>query len=93
MILYMFNVLVFILEFSQLVINSIVAFAQSFKSLIISTPKKSVIGEKILITGSGRGIGRDLAIKFSKLGAVIIVWDINKVSFDLSNFKLLIFLL
>ena len=73
--------MVFILELSQFLINAAVAFGQSFKSLIIPAPKKSVIGEIILNTGGGKGIGRELAIKFSKLGAVVVVWDINKVSF------------
>lgn len=39
---------------------------------------KSVSGDIVLITGGGGGLGRLLAERFAKLGAVIVVWDINK---------------
>ena len=29
------------------------------------------------ITGAGRGIGRELALQFSKLGCIIVCWDID----------------
>ena len=39
--------------------------------------KKSIAGETVLITGGGSGIGRLMAIKLSKLGAIIVTWDVN----------------
>lgn len=39
---------------------------------------KSVIGEIVLVTGAGGGIGRLLAGKFAKLGARVVAWDINQ---------------
>ena len=39
-------------------------------------------GELVLITGEGSGLGRELAIRFAKLGANIVVWDINKLGLD-----------
>ena len=39
---------------------------------------KDVQGEVILITGSGSGLGRGVAIKFAKLGAVVVGVDVNK---------------
>ncbi|CAI2353806.1 unnamed protein product [Caenorhabditis sp. 36 PRJEB53466] len=40
-------------------------------------PRKSVQGKKVLITGSGSGIGRLMAVEFAKLGAEIVIWDVN----------------
>lgn len=66
-------------------IDLIVALKAFVRALIISIwnffvspPKKSVTGEIVLITGSGSGIGRQLALEFGKLGAVLILWDIDE---------------
>uniref|UniRef100_A0A915EHJ5 Short-chain dehydrogenase/reductase 3 n=1 Tax=Ditylenchus dipsaci TaxID=166011 RepID=A0A915EHJ5_9BILA len=40
-------------------------------------PRKSVKDQVVLITGSGMGLGRMLAIEFGKLGAKLVLWDIN----------------
>lgn len=40
-------------------------------------PKKSVKGHHIFITGSGSGIGRQMAIRFAKLGARVTIADLN----------------
>ncbi|MFH4975714.1 hypothetical protein AB6A40_002423 [Gnathostoma spinigerum] len=41
-------------------------------------PRKNVQGETVLITGSGSGLGRLMAIEFAKLGANLVLWDINE---------------
>lgn len=43
---------------------------------------KSVKDELVLITGGGSGLGRELATRFAKLGAHVVVWDINKAGLD-----------
>ncbi|XP_055682204.1 short-chain dehydrogenase/reductase family 16C member 6 [Lutzomyia longipalpis] len=40
--------------------------------------EKSVVGEIVLITGTGHGIGRELALQYSALGATVVCWDINE---------------
>lgn len=45
---------------------------------LIPKPRKNVAGEIVLITGAGSGLGRLLALKFAHLGAVLVLWDINK---------------
>lgn len=40
---------------------------------------KSVKGEIALITGGAGGIGKLIAIKLAKLGAHVVVWDINRI--------------
>ena len=42
----------------------------------------SLIGKTILVTGAGSGIGRTTAIECSKLGARLILIDINELSLD-----------
>ncbi|XP_066247651.1 short-chain dehydrogenase/reductase family 16C member 6-like isoform X2 [Euwallacea similis] len=39
---------------------------------------KSVKGEVVLITGTGHGIGKLLAIKYAQEGATVVAWDINE---------------
>ncbi|XP_076766781.1 estradiol 17-beta-dehydrogenase 11 [Xylocopa sonorina] len=43
---------------------------------------KSIKGEIALITGGAGGIGRLIAIKLAKLGAHVVIWDINKVGLE-----------
>lgn len=39
---------------------------------------KSIKGEIALVTGGASGIGKLIAIKLAKLGAHVVIWDINK---------------
>ncbi|KAK2176128.1 hypothetical protein NP493_681g01079 [Ridgeia piscesae] len=43
-----------------------------------SFQRKSVAGEKVLITGAGSGLGRLLSHRFAKLGCELVLWDVNK---------------
>lgn len=40
--------------------------------------KKNVENQNILITGGGSGIGQSMALRFLRLGAKVIVWDVNQ---------------
>nr|XP_002736978.2 PREDICTED: retinol dehydrogenase 10-B-like [Saccoglossus kowalevskii] len=40
--------------------------------------KKPLVGEIVLITGAGGGIGRLMAINFAKRGCTLVLWDIDK---------------
>ncbi|XP_010225125.1 PREDICTED: short-chain dehydrogenase/reductase family 16C member 6-like, partial [Tinamus guttatus] len=40
--------------------------------------KKNLAGEIVLITGSAKGIGRQLALKFASLGTTLVLWDIDE---------------
>ncbi|KAF4022295.1 hypothetical protein G4228_014128 [Cervus hanglu yarkandensis] len=53
-------------------------FLESLFYKIISKKKKDVTGEIVLITGAASGLGRLLAIKFARLGAILVLWDINE---------------
>lgn len=50
-----------------------------FSALLrLLTPQKSVRDHVVLITGGAMGIGRLLALRFAKLGAVVVLWDLNE---------------
>lgn len=57
---------------------------------ILPKSKKDLKGEVVLITGSAHGLGRQLAIDTAKLGAKIVLWDINEVRNMLSSFIIII---
>lgn len=42
------------------------------------SPSKSVAGKVVLVTGSGHGVGRELALRFARLGAKLVLVDVNK---------------
>ncbi|XP_010609441.1 epidermal retinol dehydrogenase 2 [Fukomys damarensis] len=44
---------------------------------LIPKPRKNVAGEIVLITGSGSGLGRLLALHFARLGSVLVLWDVS----------------
>ncbi|XP_072944947.1 short-chain dehydrogenase/reductase family 16C member 6 [Epargyreus clarus] len=44
----------------------------------IIRPMKSLKGDVVLVTGGGGGVGRHLAIKLARLGAKVVIWDVNK---------------
>ncbi|XP_013133176.1 PREDICTED: epidermal retinol dehydrogenase 2-like isoform X2 [Papilio polytes] len=43
--------------------------------VLIPPTMKNLYGETVLITGSGQGLGRELALQFADLGATVICWD------------------
>lgn len=45
---------------------------------VIGFPEQSIKGELALVTGGGGGLGRLLALRLSKLGVDIVIWDINQ---------------
>ncbi|XP_064480550.1 short-chain dehydrogenase/reductase family 16C member 6-like isoform X1 [Ornithodoros turicata] len=40
--------------------------------------RKSIVGETVLVTGAGSGLGRLLAVRFAKRGARLVLWDIDR---------------
>jgi len=51
---------------------------ESIRRFIASFRRKDVRDKVILITGGASGLGRQMALKFARLGAKIILWDINE---------------
>ncbi|XP_013183981.1 17-beta-hydroxysteroid dehydrogenase 13 [Amyelois transitella] len=49
----------------------------SYYQLFVPPEPKSVKGEIILITGAGHGMGRETALRFARLGGILVCVDIN----------------
>ncbi|XP_045417001.1 epidermal retinol dehydrogenase 2 isoform X1 [Lemur catta] len=58
--------------------KSLLALLEAAIFALLPKPRKSVVGEVVLITGAGRGLGRLLALQFARLGSVLVLWDVNK---------------
>ncbi|XP_066480507.1 epidermal retinol dehydrogenase 2 [Tiliqua scincoides] len=46
--------------------------------LMLHGGRKNVAGKIVLITGSANGIGREIALNFARLGAILVLWDIDE---------------
>ncbi|OWF38863.1 estradiol 17-beta-dehydrogenase 11-like [Mizuhopecten yessoensis] len=52
------------------------------RSVFLRPSPKDVKGDVVLVTGAGHGIGREIALEFGRLGARVVLWDINKSGND-----------
>ncbi|XP_068626413.1 17-beta-hydroxysteroid dehydrogenase 13-like [Battus philenor] len=65
------------LEIIVLAVKMNITWTLSIYQFFFPPEPKSVKGEIILITGAGHGMGREVALRFGKLGGVIVCVDIN----------------
>lgn len=40
--------------------------------------KKQITGDIVLVTGGGGGLGRLLSLRLAKLGATVVLWDVDE---------------
>jgi all-trans-retinol dehydrogenase (NAD+) len=70
----------------QLIIDTLVYtlqfFLVCFQNLlkVFTRVERDVSGDVVLITGSGSGIGREMALEYAKLGAKVVCWDMNEAN-------------
>jgi all-trans-retinol dehydrogenase (NAD+) len=72
-----FNTLFLVFEIFVLIVKFWIAVFQGLYETI-TAEERSVNGDVVLITGAGQGIGRELALQYSALGATIVCWDVNE---------------
>ncbi|KAK6173678.1 hypothetical protein SNE40_017086 [Patella caerulea] len=71
-----------ILEIILLLSKVIYFYLEAFFQIFFPPARKDIKGEIVLVTGAGHGIGRELCLEFSRLGARVVLWDINKENND-----------
>lgn len=75
MLLFLFNLFLSILEITQLIYKLLTTL---FREHFLAFHRKPVAGQLILVTGAGHGLGKEVAIRFAKRSAKLILWDIDK---------------
>lgn len=68
-----------VLEVLSALLATLVSSLVGFIKLFSPEEKwhKDVRGDIVLVSGGGSGIGRLMCLKFAKLGATVVTWDIN----------------
>ncbi|KAI8505758.1 NADP-retinol dehydrogenase [Branchiostoma belcheri] len=67
-------------ELSLLIWRVICAWVSALAHVFLPARRKSVEGDICVITGAGMGIGRLFALEFAKLGATVVLWDVDKAA-------------
>lgn len=73
-----FNALIIVLDLTFLFVKFWFYTIRELFTLLKGVEERDVSGDIILITGTGHGIGKELALQYSALGATIVCWDINE---------------
>ncbi|KAL1464186.1 hypothetical protein WDU94_003858 [Cyamophila willieti] len=69
---------ILLLDILIVLFKSIVAIFEAIYLNFFPPPEESVLGEIALITGTGHGIGRELALQYCAHGATVVGVDINE---------------
>lgn len=73
-----------ILEVLLLIVDIIVVHLKFWYATIegiikfFTATERDVKDDIVLITGAGHGMGKQLALQYSDLGATVVCWDINE---------------
>ncbi|KAL4635228.1 epidermal retinol dehydrogenase 2 [Arapaima gigas] len=74
----LFHTMNFLLETLQVFFLSFYYILEAFVKWFLPSKKKNVVGETVLVTGAGSGIGRLMALEFAARWATLVLWDISK---------------
>ena len=55
------------------------AYIEAVFRLVVPRRPKSLQGQIALVTGGGKGIGRETALQLAAKGATVILWDVDEV--------------
>ncbi|XP_017567925.1 epidermal retinol dehydrogenase 2 [Pygocentrus nattereri] len=68
----------FLLETLKVLLLSLWFSLEALWRTVVPARRKSVAGETVLLSGAGSGLGRLMALEFARLGARVVLWDINE---------------
>ncbi|XP_050440864.1 short-chain dehydrogenase/reductase family 16C member 6-like [Adelges cooleyi] len=74
------DIMALLVEILVLIIKSFFYMVESVYRRINPQPEKSITDDIVLITGTGHGIGKALALQFAELSAKVVCVDINEQS-------------
>lgn len=67
----------FFIELILLIIAFVKCYFRTIFSYILKPTEKFVRNEIVLITGSAKGLGRQIALEFAKRGSVLVLLDFD----------------
>ncbi|KAL6436709.1 hypothetical protein ACFW04_004859 [Cataglyphis niger] len=74
----LYEIIYILAKMLQLLLQILYHICESIYYKLFGLQEKSVVGEIVLITGAGHGIGKELAIQYAHLGATVVCLDINQ---------------
>lgn len=77
MLLRLYSFCILMVDVAWVVFNAICATFQAAYELFRPPPLKTVRLETAMVIGSGRGVGRQIAMQLADLGAIVVCIDIN----------------
>ncbi|XP_075992402.1 epidermal retinol dehydrogenase 2-like isoform X2 [Anticarsia gemmatalis] len=80
MLLRVYSLCILLVDIAWVVFNAMCAVLQAAYELFKPPPLKSVRLETAMVIGSGRGVGREIAIQLADLGAIVLCVDKNSRS-------------
>ncbi|KAH8420296.1 hypothetical protein KR009_008824, partial [Drosophila setifemur] len=73
-----YNIVLLVVDIVMLLVKFFLAIVESFVGLFRPPPQEEVSGKVVLITGTGHGMGKQMALQYAQLGATVLCWDVNE---------------
>ena len=75
------KIMVAVLEVSYALLLTVYHVVERMVKLFLPQKmfEKNISGQVVLVTGGGSGIGRLMCLRFARLGAKVVTWDINSL--------------